>query len=104
MEGEMNDVLKGICFKLSKKKEMYLLEILSAKKGEIKTREDLKRYVFTCTCCKEVKPATEAVMLVTEPKIDFTNLEKKMLVEVSEKMALICQECRIKYWKSEKAE
>jgi len=78
---------------IAKLTEDYLLECLSAKRGEIKTREDLKKFFFQCSCCKNAKPATEAVLLTTDLKMKNLTTEKTHCVEVSQKMALVCEGC-----------
>jgi len=78
---------------MAKLKDDYLLECLSAKRGEIKTREDLKKFFFQCSCCKNAKPATEAVLLTTDLKMKNLTTEKTHCVEVSQKMALVCEGC-----------
>ena len=100
----MSEVGREIAGSLARLEEDELLKSLSAKKGEITQRKDLAHYSFQCSCCKETKPATEAVLLKTEPEIKWESpeeLEEKVLVNVSQKIALICQDCRIKYFKTE---
>lgn len=73
--------------------DLFILAELSAKKGDIKTRKDLERYVFNCAGCKKTKPATEITILRHHPQTTITPKEDNRLMQVSVRMALLCQSC-----------
>lgn len=74
---------------LADKTENYLLETLNAKKGEITSKEDLKKYSFTCPICNKEKNASEAILLT-----DRLDIEQKLkIVMITEKVLLVCRSC-----------
>jgi len=83
----------GLNIKLSDEVENYLLSVLKAKKGDIKTKKDLKRYWFKCGLCKEIKKATEGIILEKPLKIEQKLVIGKIMFEVSKQILLICQQC-----------
>jgi len=44
------------------KKDLWLLGRIGAKPGDVKSKEDLKRFHFYCDGCKQKTPAIEAVL------------------------------------------
>lgn len=94
----MKEELQKLNAKIVEAEDGYLLKLLSAKKGEIKIRADLKNYSFTCPICEKVKPAMEAIRLVGPLKIDSKKLKKTVEFTVTQGMLLICQNCQVKHY------
>ena len=88
----MNET-KNQLLRLVRKEDAFLLAKIGAKKGEIKSREDLKRFYFTCSCCKEIKNASEAILLMFPLDINLKNENDEIYGKVSQKMGLICKNC-----------
>lgn len=91
---EIVESVKSVMLQMAGQLDDYLLKAVSARKGDIKTREDLRNYVFKCPCCKKIKPATEGILwvapltLLQTPRKDDT-----IEVSVSQKVLLVCREC-----------
>ena len=88
-----NDFHKNLFESITKSEDDFLLTELNAKKGEIKTREDLKRFCFVCNSCKKTRNGAEAVLLMTPLDIKYKNENDSVHAEVSQKMGLICKSC-----------
>ena len=85
--------LKKIVQEISRSKEDFIREELGLDKKQKVTKEMLKDYMFNCAYCKEEKPAWEATILRRGLTIDERVNKDKTVYEVSEEIAVICQDC-----------
>lgn len=87
---EIQELIRKTSLELAKQTEEYLLKMLNAKKGDIKTKEDLKKFTFKCPVCKKTKNAGKATLLYKskQPVIikDFT-------FELKQSVMLLCNTC-----------
>jgi hypothetical protein len=81
---------------LFEKKDEFLLKEIGAAKGEIKTREDLKRFRFKCPICKQIKSADKIVVLETPMEISQKSDGVKVSAEITCRMLVVCNECAMK--------
>jgi len=83
-------LIRKASLELAEQTEEYLQQALNAKKGEIKTREDLKKFTFKCPVCGKTKNASKATLLYKskQPVIikDFT-------FELKQSVMLMCNTC-----------
>ena len=90
----MEPLTKDISEKLYNADENFLLSELNAKKEDITSRDDLKRYNFTCSFCHQTKSTMEATRFEyplenqSQPPCD-----DMITFSVSKKMALVCRDC-----------
>ena len=84
----MEAIFHDVSNTLASEVDLYLRQQLGAKEGEIKSREDLKKFKFKCPICKKEKSALEATLVVRSKPV--VNME---IGEVTLKIALICSAC-----------
>lgn len=80
----------------------YLLSVLDANPGDIKSKENMKNFSFLCPQCREIKPATELVLLTNisaEPPC-FSPLKESTRKEKITEVAICCKDC----WKKLKSD
>lgn len=85
----MISLFEELNIKFSDAIDNFLLTELSAKKGELRTRDDLKKFTFKCFGCKEIKPATEATLVQLPLEIDLN----EGIANVRQRMGLFCSTC-----------
>ena len=89
----MSEGIKRKYIELVEQEDGFLLKEIGATKDEIKTKEDLKRFQFTCSICKETKSADNAVLLQTPLEFSQKADAAKISVEVNCRMLVACKEC-----------
>ena len=101
---EKTDYQQEAAKEISNQVDAFLFETLKAKPEDLKTREDLKKFSFTCPWCKQTKPATELIIVEATPMAPIIrDMGDKIEVTFHRKIGVCCQECSIKIQVSEKS-
>jgi len=86
---EISEVVEQASLELAKQTEEYLMVMLNAKKGDIKTKEDLKKFSFKCPRCKKTRNASRATLLLKKQPLELQN----PTFELKQSIILICNTC-----------